>query len=203
MSVWMIAGPPVGMAGAIQCQLVAAGEDVVSVLPSSSWTPLRNHRCGVVGVDIDSPSDTDAAVTRIAARFGQVDYLINAPWPVPGRSAASSRVRVHPFGIVNMTRAVAHVFRAQRHGHVINLHTPSSAASPTAPVGCTSFDASALGHAIRIQLAPYGAGLTVVESVGGAPRSSWDQAATQTLAAVSLPSPPQLLQLRPDAAATV
>jgi short-subunit dehydrogenase len=112
------------------------------------------------------------AVAQTVAAFGCLDVLVNnAGYAQRGalEEVADEQVQqmfdVNVFGLLRMIRAAAPHMRAQRSGRIINLS--SLAGKLSTPVNgiysATKFAVEALSDALRLELAPFGIQVIVVE----------------------------------------
>ncbi|MBY6410683.1 SDR family oxidoreductase [Rhodococcus sp. BP-252] len=208
MSVWMFTGPQSGVVGALVTRLLSDGDDVVELVPrdSAGSPPSRAgaRRTAAISIgDIGDPRDADRAVEEVVEMFGGLDFLVNGPAPRADPPAGgATTLHVNPFGIVNMTRAAAHVFRAQNSGRVFNMHTAPTllgdhrAHDDRKPA---LFSCTMLGEGLRALLEP-SADLTVVQTymLDKPERGSWHAAAEALHRAARCGRPPANLEIRPD-----
>jgi len=210
MSVWMFTGPPSGVVGALVTRLLTDGDDVVELVPhggSVGSHPSKKGARGLVAISIDDigdPRDADRAVDEAVEMFGGLDFLVNSPAPcVDSPAGGATTLHVNPFGIVNMTRAAAHMFRAQNSGHVFNMHTaPTLLGERRAQDDGEPdlFSCTMLGDGLRALLKPYSADLTVVRTymLDQPERGSWHAAAEALHRGARCGRAPANLEIRPD-----
>ncbi|HSI59850.1 MAG TPA: oxidoreductase [Ideonella sp.] len=175
MRTWFITGASRGLGAAIAAHALAAGDTVVA----TARRPAAVHeRLGdgpglcVLPLDVTNETQAREAVAAAVARCGRIDVLVNnaghglvgAVEEVSGAEAERLFV-TNVFGLLNVTRAVLPVMRAQRSGHVLHMSSIGGcAASSGFGIYCASkFAVEAIGEAMRIELGPLGIHVTLVE----------------------------------------
>ncbi|WP_338890833.1 SDR family oxidoreductase [Rhodococcus sovatensis] len=154
-----------------------------------------------IEVDIDDARDAERAMSITISNFGRLDLLVNAPGPATDAApCGNALLHVNPFGMINMTRAAAPLFRAQGEGHVFNMHLASRREHRCATIDeAAALSSISLGDALRSLLVPYSGGLTVVRSqLPGSSLGSWRRASESLYRAAYSASPPATVQIRPD-----
>ena len=135
-------------------------------------------------LDVSLPDSVEAAVALTLERFGRIDVLVNnAGYAIRGTleeaplQLVQQMFEVNVFGALRMIRAVAPVMRKQRAGQIINissiagkLSTPSNGT-----YSATKFALEALSDALRLELAPFGVAVVLVEP--GAIKTCFDATA--------------------------
>lgn len=135
-------------------------------------------------LDVTQPKSIRQAVDFTLQQFGQIDVLVNnAGYTMLGalEEVSDEQTRhvfdVNVFGALRMIRAVAPVMRKQRDGRIINVS--SIAGKLSTPVNgtysATKFAIEALSDALRLELAPFGIQVVVIEP--GAIKTNFDQTA--------------------------
>ncbi|MFM0360100.1 oxidoreductase [Paraburkholderia sediminicola] len=173
--VWFITGATRGL-GALIAQaaladgnaVVATGRNVAAITERFGHSPALLP----VALDVTDEAQAKAAVQAAVERFGRIDVLVNnAGFGLLGAIEESSDADVrrmydtNVFGLLNITRAVLPVMRAQRAGHVINISSIGGYRS-VAGFGAycsTKFAVEGLTEALRAELKPLGIHATVVE----------------------------------------
>ncbi|MFM0088627.1 oxidoreductase [Paraburkholderia sediminicola] len=173
--VWFITGATRGL-GALIAQaaladgnaVVATGRNVAAIIERFGHSPALLP----VALDVTDEAQANAAVQAAVERFGRIDVLVNnAGFGLLGAIEESSDADVrrmydtNVFGLLNITRAVLPVMRAQRAGHVINMSSIGGYRS-VAGFGAycsTKFAVEGLTEALRAELKPLGIHATVVE----------------------------------------
>ena len=191
--VWLITGASRGFGTLIAKAALAAGDAVVatarnvdSIVKGIGASPALL----AVPLDVTNESQAKAAVEAAVERFGRIDVLVNnAGFGLLGSVEESSDAEIrrmydtNVFGLLNVTRAVLPVMRAQRSGHVINLSSVGGYRSGAGfGVYCsTKFAVEGITEALRAELAPLGIHATVVEP--GYFRTDFLDASSLTVAA--------------------
>jgi NAD(P)-dependent dehydrogenase (short-subunit alcohol dehydrogenase family) len=125
-----------------------------------------------LALDVTRPDSVQQAVERTLQQFGRIDALINnAGYGLRGVVEAISDEQarqvyeVNVFGVIRLIRAVAPQMRLQKSGRIINIS--SIAGKVSTPVNglysSTKFALEALSDALRIELAPFGVQVVLVE----------------------------------------
>ncbi|VVD60130.1 oxidoreductase [Pandoraea anhela] len=173
--VWFITGASRGIGALIAEAALADGNAVVAAGRQVRTIAERfGNAPGLLPVALDV---TDEAQARIAVqatldRFGRIDVLVNnAGFGLLGavEESADEDVRrmydTNVFGLLNVTRAVLPVMRANRSGHVINISSIGGYQSAAGfGVYCsTKFAVEGISEALHTELAPLGVHVSVVE----------------------------------------
>ena len=174
--VWMITGAGRGLGLAIAkaalnagCRIAATARDVEAVTET-----LGNDgkRVLALPLDVTDAAQAEAAVAEIAARFGSLDVLVNnagygqmGPFEANTADDVARQFGVNVFGVMNVTRAVLPVMRAQGFGHIFNF---SSIAGVRGRAGgslyaASKFAVSGFTEGLAAELKPLGIFATVVE----------------------------------------
>jgi NAD(P)-dependent dehydrogenase (short-subunit alcohol dehydrogenase family) len=173
--VWFITGASRGL-GALMAKaaladgnaVVAAGRNAAAIAERLGESPALL----AVALDVTDPTQAKAAVKAAFEKFGRIDVLINnAGYGLLGAVEESSDADVrrmydtNVFGLLNVTRAVLPVMRAQRAGHVINMSSIGGyrAGAGFGPYSSTKFAVEGLTESLRVELKPLGIHATVVE----------------------------------------
>ena len=174
--VWLVTGASRGMGVDIVKAALAAGNAVVATgrRPEAVERALGGAQDDllVVGLDVTSPADAEAAARATVERFGRIDVLVNNA----GNFYAGFFEEIRPedfraqiettlFGPMNVTRAVLPVMRAQRSGLVVVI---SSTAGIVGQEFCTAYAASKFGvegwiESLTPEVAPFGVRTMLVE----------------------------------------
>ncbi|WCM18591.1 oxidoreductase [Paraburkholderia bryophila] len=173
--VWLITGAARGI-GALIAEaaladgnaVVAAGRNVAAIVKRLDDSPALLP----VALDVTDEAQAKAAVQAAMEKFGRVDVLVNnAGFGLLGavEESADQDVRrmydTNVFGLLNVTRAVLPVMRAQRAGHVINISSIGGyrAAAGFGVYSSTKFAVEGITEAMHAELKPLGIHATVVE----------------------------------------
>jgi NAD(P)-dependent dehydrogenase (short-subunit alcohol dehydrogenase family) len=172
--VWMITGASRGMGAQIARAVLAAGDSLAATARrKESLTDLPGGS-DLLALDLDVTSEEQArsAIAATVGRFGRIDVLVNnAGYGLLGAVEESSApeveaiYRTNVFGLLNVTRAVLPVMRAQGSGHIINLSSLGGyeASAGWGVYGSTKFAVEGLTEALYAELKPLGIHATVVE----------------------------------------
>lgn len=145
-----------------------------------------------VGMDVTDDASMQAGVERIIAEQGRIDVLVNnagygsygAVEDVP-LEEARAQFEVNVFGAARLTQLVLPQLRAQRSGTIVNVS--SMGGKITTPLGAwyhaTKFALEALSDCLRMEVAPFGIDVVVIEP--GGIRTEWSGIATDKLTEVS------------------
>jgi len=171
---WLITGAGRGMGVDIASAALAAGHNVVATGRNPDAVARAvggSDHVLVVGLDVTSTPDAEAAVKAAVERFGGIDVLVN--------NAASfyagffeeltpeqmdRQITTSLIGPMNVTRAVLPVMRRQRSGHVVTIS--SSAGFAGFEYG-TAYAASKFGvdgwmESLAPEIEPFGIHTTVI-----------------------------------------
>ena len=133
-----------------------------------------------LAMDVTDDASMTAGVNRILEETGRIDVLVNnagygsygAIEDVP-IDEARRQFEVNVFGLARLTQLVSPHMRAQGTGTIINIS--SIGGRLTTPLGgwyhATKYAVEALSDALRIELAPFGIDVVVVEP--GGIRTAW------------------------------
>lgn len=170
----LITGCSTGIGRNLAQRLTRAGYTVVATarrpealadLPMALKLPL----------DVTQPDSITQAVDCTLQRFGQIDVLVNnAGYAMFGavEEIADDQVQqlfdVNVFGVLRMIRAVVPQMRQQGRGRIINLSSlVGKVVMPVnGPYAATKFAVEALSDALRLELAPFGITVVVIEPGG-------------------------------------
>jgi NAD(P)-dependent dehydrogenase (short-subunit alcohol dehydrogenase family) len=153
---------------------------------------LEGSGVTVVGADVTDDASLVALVERIAAEAERIDVLVNnagygsygALEEVP-MAEARRQMDVNVFGLARLTQLVLPHMRAQGSGYIVNIS--SMGAKMYEPLGAwyhaTKFAVEGLSDCLRLELAPFGIRVVVIEP--GAIKTEWATIAAQSVLAVS------------------
>lgn len=176
MAVWLITGASQGLGAAMAREALSRGERVI--LGARSADRCRAVAEGLPGealclaLDVTDDASVAAAGAAIADWAPNVDILINNAGrglhgAVEEASDAEARALfdINLFGLMAVTRAVLPGMRAAGRGHILNIGSVAGLAGDagTGLYSATKFAVSGLSEAMRVELAPLGIAVTVVE----------------------------------------
>ncbi|WGS48738.1 oxidoreductase [Paraburkholderia sp. D15] len=177
--VWFITGASRGIgaliAGAALADgnaVVAAGRNVAAIVERLGAGRDTSATLLPVALDVTDEGEAKAAVHAAMEKFGRIDVLVNnAGFGLLGAIEESTDADVrrmydtNVFGLLNVTRAVLPVMRAQRAGHVINISSIGGyrAAAGFGAYSSTKFAVEGITESLHAELKPLGIHATVVE----------------------------------------
>jgi NAD(P)-dependent dehydrogenase (short-subunit alcohol dehydrogenase family) len=159
--------------------------DLMATLDEIGIRPVR--------VDVTDDAALTAFVSQVIEETGRIDVLVNnagygslgAIEDVP-MTEARREIDVNLFGLARLTQLVLPHMRGQRSGRIINvssiggkLHTPLGGWYHAA-----KFAVEGLSDALRLELAPFGIRVVVIEP--GATNTEWHRVAAEKLFASSV-----------------
>jgi NADP-dependent 3-hydroxy acid dehydrogenase YdfG len=130
--VWFVTGASSGFGAAAAQAALDAGETVIATARRREEIRARlgesRGRLHIDAFDVTDHEQAERAAAAAADTAGRIDVLVNgAGYCVPGgiEETEPERVvaqfRINVFGLINVTRAVLSLMRAQRSGHVVNI----------------------------------------------------------------------------------
>jgi NAD(P)-dependent dehydrogenase (short-subunit alcohol dehydrogenase family) len=153
---------------------------------------LSDHGVNVLKMDVTDDASMVAGVERVIAETGRIDVLVNnagygsygALEDVP-MSEAKYQFEVNIFGLARLTQLVLPHMRAQRSGYVVNIS--SVGGKIYEPLGswyhATKFAVEGLSDSLRLEVAPFGIHVVVIEP--GAIATEWGAIAAENLVKTS------------------
>jgi NAD(P)-dependent dehydrogenase (short-subunit alcohol dehydrogenase family) len=175
MSTWFITGAARGFGAEIARAALAGGDNVGVAVRNPDRLPadLRNsERVFAVALDVTRTEDIPTAVQSVVDRFGGIDVLVNnAGRGLLGAleeitdAEARSQFDLNVFALINVTRAVLPVMRAQGSGKLVHI---GSRAGYEGEPGVSMYSASkfavaGISEALSAEMAPFGVQSMVVE----------------------------------------
>lgn len=184
------------------------GRDLAQLLTQSGYTVVATARrvetlhdlqaALKLPLDVTQPESIDQAVACVLQRFGRIDVLVNnAGYAVRGAVEDISDEQVQQlfdtnvFGALRMIRAVVPHMRQRGSGRIINISSISGKL-PTPANGlysATKFALEALSDALRLELAPFGIQVVLIEP-GSINTQFADKAEARAQAILSNPASP-------------
>lgn len=175
MKTWFITGASRGFGLRIAKLALEQGDNVVATARRAEAVieALGNReRLLALPLDVTDEAQAQAAAAAAVEAFGSIDVLLNNAGfgllgAVEEASAADVEAvyRTNVFGLLNVTRAVLPVMRAQRSGRILNISSIGGyRAGPGFGVySSTKFAVEGLSKSLHAELAPLGVHVTVVE----------------------------------------
>jgi NAD(P)-dependent dehydrogenase (short-subunit alcohol dehydrogenase family) len=174
-AVWLITGCSSGFGQALAKALFAQGRRVVATarqLAALSYLPDDAPNVLKCALDVTQPASIAQALSAAQTRFGRLDVVINNAGigvigPLEDVSEADLRQQfeVNVFGVFNVVRAVAPVFRAQHSGMFVNFSSMAGISSidSLGVYSASKFAVEGLSDALQAELAPYNVRVMLVE----------------------------------------
>jgi NAD(P)-dependent dehydrogenase (short-subunit alcohol dehydrogenase family) len=175
MKTWFITGASRGFGLRIAKLALEQGDNVVATARRAGAVieALGNReRLLALPLDVTDEQQAQAAAAAAVEAFGSIDVLLNNAGfgllgAVEEASAADVEAvyRTNVFGLLNVTRAVLPVMRAQRSGRILNISSIGGyrGAAGFGVYSSTKFAVEGLSEALHAELAPLGVHVTVVE----------------------------------------
>jgi NAD(P)-dependent dehydrogenase (short-subunit alcohol dehydrogenase family) len=173
--VWFITGASRGLGALIARAALADGNAVVATGRNVAAITERlgeSRALLPVALDVTDEAQARAAVAAALEMFGRIDVLVNnAGFGLLAAVEESSDADIrrmydtNVFGLLNVTRAVLPVMRAQRSGHVVNMSSIGGyrAAAGFGVYSSTKFAVEGITEALYAEMKPLGIHATVVE----------------------------------------
>jgi NAD(P)-dependent dehydrogenase (short-subunit alcohol dehydrogenase family) len=154
--------------------------------------PLAEAGIRPVRVDVTDDASLTSFVAQVIAEAGRIDVLVNnagygslgALEDVP-MAEARRQFDVNLFGLARLTQLVLPYLREQRSGHIINISSVGGKIYESLGgwYHATKFAVEGLSDCLRMELAPFGIHVVVIEP--GAIRTEWSGIASDNLLATS------------------
>jgi NAD(P)-dependent dehydrogenase (short-subunit alcohol dehydrogenase family) len=174
-AVWLVTGCSSGFGQALAKALFAQGRRVVATarqMSALSYLPDDVPNVLKCVLDVTEPASIAQALRATQARFGRLDVVINNAGigvigPLEDVSEADLRLQfeVNVFGVFNVVRAVAPVFRTQHSGMFVNFSSMAGISSidSLGVYSASKFAVEGLSDALQAELAPYKVRVMLVE----------------------------------------
>jgi NAD(P)-dependent dehydrogenase (short-subunit alcohol dehydrogenase family) len=189
----LVTGASSGIGEATARQLAAAGFTVYAAARRAERMQ-KLTRAGIcpIAMDVTDDASMQAGVETILTEQGHIDVLVNnagygsygALEDVP-MEEARAQMEVNVFGAARLIQLVLPAMRTQRSGTIVNV--TSMGGKITTPLGAwyhaTKFALEALSDCLRMEVAPFGIDVVVIEP--GGIRTEWSGIAAGKVRAVS------------------
>jgi NAD(P)-dependent dehydrogenase (short-subunit alcohol dehydrogenase family) len=185
---WLVTGGGRGLGRAIVETALAAGHNILATARDTDiLKPLvqkYGDQLGTFALDVRDEAGVLRAANEVVERFGGIDVLVNnagyghfEAFEQKTSDRFREEIETNFFGVVNMTRAVLPLMRAQRFGHIFNV---SSVGGRVGTPGLTAYQAAkwAVGgftEVLRSEVAHLG--IKVVALEPGGMRTGWAETA--------------------------
>jgi NAD(P)-dependent dehydrogenase (short-subunit alcohol dehydrogenase family) len=179
----LITGCTTGIGRDLAQRLAQAGYTVVATARNVETLDMTQAALKLT-LDVTQPDSVSQAVETTLQRFGRIDVLVNnAGYALRGalEEVADDPIRqmfdVNVFGALRMLRTVAPHMRQQGAGRIINISSIAGKLSTPAngAYSATKFALEALSDAARLELAPFGVQVILIEP--GAIKTRFDATA--------------------------
>lgn len=193
----LVTGASSGIGEATALELAAAGYTVYAAARRvDRMEHLKSSGIRPLGMDVTDDPSLIAGVSRIVEEAGRIDVLVNnagygsygALEDVP-MTEARAQFDVNVFGAARLTQLVLPHMRAQRSGKIVNV--TSMGGKVHTPLGAwyhaTKFALESLSDCLRMEVAPFGIDVIVIEP--GGIRTEWAGIAADKVRAVSSEGP--------------
>ncbi|POR54749.1 NADP-dependent 3-hydroxy acid dehydrogenase YdfG [Paraburkholderia eburnea] len=177
--VWLVTGSARGLGRHIVETALEAGERVLATARDpqrlDDLVARYGDRVKTAALDVTDPAAARAAVQTAVDAFGRIDVLVNnagfghiSPFEQSPEDDFRAQIDTNFYGVVNVTRAVLPVMRAQKSGHILHV---SSVGGRIGNPGLAAYQSAkwAVGgftEVLRQELAPIGIHMTALEPGG-------------------------------------
>ncbi len=177
--VWLVTGSARGLGRHIVETALEAGERVLATARDpqrlDDLVARYGDRVKTAALDVADPAAARAAVQTAVDAFGRIDVLVNnagfghiSPFEQSPEDDFRAQIDTNFYGVVNVTRAVLPVMRAQKSGHILHV---SSVGGRIGNPGLAAYQSAkwAVGgftEVLRQELAPIGIHMTALEPGG-------------------------------------
>jgi NAD(P)-dependent dehydrogenase (short-subunit alcohol dehydrogenase family) len=167
----LITGCSTGIGRDLAQRLTRSGYTVVAT--ARNVDSLENVQAALkLPLDVTQPESINQAVERTLQQFGRIDVLVNnAGYAVRGAveetsvEQAQQMFEVNVFGVMRVIQAVASHMRQHHAGRIINISSiVGKLVTPANGVySASKFALEALSDALRLELAPFGIRVVLIE----------------------------------------
>jgi NADP-dependent 3-hydroxy acid dehydrogenase YdfG len=174
-AVWLVTGCSSGFGQAIAKTLFAQGRRVVATarqMAALSYLPDNAPNVLKCALDVTKPASIAQALSATQVRFGRLDVVINNAGigvigPLEDVNEADLRLQfeVNVFGVFNVVRAVAPIFRSEHSGMFVNFSSMAGISSidSLGVYSASKFAVEGLSDALQAELSPYNVRVMLVE----------------------------------------
>jgi NAD(P)-dependent dehydrogenase (short-subunit alcohol dehydrogenase family) len=182
--VWLITGCSTGFGRELAKLVLARGwRAVVTARDASKVADIAKgteDRALVMPLDVTRGAQIDEVVAVAKQKFGRIDVLVNnagygylAAIEEGEDGAVRAMFETNLFGLIDMTKAVLPVMRAQGNGLIVNVSSIGGLASfpATGYYNGTKYAVEGISESLAIEVKPLGIGVLLVEP--GPFRTNW------------------------------
>jgi NAD(P)-dependent dehydrogenase (short-subunit alcohol dehydrogenase family) len=182
--VWLITGCSTGFGRELAKLVLARGWRAVVTArnPAQVADIAEGHgdRALVLPLDVTQRGQIEQAVAQARQQFGRIDVLVNnagygylAAIEEGDDKEVRDMFETNVFGLIDMTKAVLPVMRAQGNGLVVNVSSIGGLASfaATGYYHGTKYAVEGISESLAVELKPLGIGVLIVEP--GPFRTNW------------------------------
>ncbi len=182
--VWLITGCSTGFGRELAKLVLARGwRAVVTARDPAKVADIaaaHAERALVMPLDVTRRAQIDAVVAAAKQRFGRIDALVNnagygylAAIEEGEDEAVRAMFEANVFGLVDLTKAVLPVMRAQRSGLIVNISSIGGLTSQAATgyYHATKYAVEGLSESLALEVKPLGIDVLIVEP--GPFRTNW------------------------------
>jgi len=182
--VWLITGCSTGFGRELARLVLARGWRAVVTArnPAQVADIAEGHedRALVLPLDVTQHAQIDAVVSAAKERFGRIDVLVNnagygylAAIEEGEDDAVRAMFETNVFGLIDITKAVLPIMRAQGDGLVVNVSSIGGLTSfaATGYYHATKYAVEGLSESLATEVKPLGIGVLIVEP--GPFRTNW------------------------------
>jgi NAD(P)-dependent dehydrogenase (short-subunit alcohol dehydrogenase family) len=182
--VWLITGCSTGFGRELAKLVLARGWRAVVTArnPSTLADIVKGHedRALILPLDVTDRKQIDDAVAQSKARFGRIDALVNnagygylAAIEEGEDEPVRAMFEANVFGLIDMTKAVLPVMRAQGNGLIVNVSSIGGLTSfaATGYYHGTKYAVEGISESLAIEVKPLGIDVLIVEP--GPFRTNW------------------------------
>jgi NAD(P)-dependent dehydrogenase (short-subunit alcohol dehydrogenase family) len=182
---WLITGSSRGLGRELAQAVLDDGDNVAAAArrPGSLDDLVARYggRIRPVTLDVTDPVAAGEAVQAAVAEFGSLDVVVNNAGYATSASIEDmpeaefrAQLDTNLFGVVNVTRAVLPLLRAQRSGHIIQISSIGGRVGGTPGMGgyqTAKYAVEGFSEVLSNEVRPLGIKVTIVEP--GAFRTDW------------------------------
>lgn len=182
--VWLITGCSSGFGRELAKLVLARGWRAVVTArdPAQAADIVQGHgdRALLMPLDVTRRAQIDAVVAAAKQKFGRIDALVNnagygylAAIEEGEDEAVRAMFETNVFGLVDLTKAVLPIMRAQKSGLIVNISSVGGLTSlaATGYYHGTKYAVEGISESLALELKPLGIGVLIVEP--GAFRTNW------------------------------